>query len=47
MTLSKGTISDKNADFWKKKNAGISEIKWILVLKSVFSQATYVSVFTY
>ena len=36
----------KNEDFLQK-NAGISKIKWVLVLKGIFSKTRFVSVFPY
>ena len=45
--LNKGTIIDnKNAEFLQK-NAGISIIKEVLVVKSIFSETTYLCVLTY
>ena len=46
ITLSKGTISTKNADFLQK-NADISRIKSALVLKIILSETEYVCVLTY
>ena len=46
ITLSKSTIFAKNTDFLQK-NADISKIKWVLVLKIMFSETTYVCLFTY
>ena len=41
IALSKGTIFDKCADFLQK-NAAISKVKGVLVLKDIFSEKTYV-----
>ena len=44
--LSKGTIlAKKNAVFFSKINAGISKIRKVLALKSIFSETTYACVF--
>ena len=42
ITLSKGNIFVKNAKYLQKKNANISKIKVVLVLKGIFSGTTYV-----
>ena len=44
ITLGKGTILAKNADFLqqKKKNADNRIIKEVLLLKDIFSEMTYV-----
>ena len=45
--LNKGTIiGKKNAEFLQK-NAGVSIIKEVLVVKSIFSGTTYLCVLTY
>ena len=44
--LSKGTIFAKRS-FCKKKEANISKIKRVSVLKGIFSEATYISVLMY
>ena len=45
-TLSKGTIFIKNIDFLKK-DAEVSKIKGVLVLKGMFSKTIYLFVLTH
>ena len=46
IVLSEGTILAKNTDFLQR-NADISKINEVLILKDIFYETTYVCVITY
>ena len=47
IALNKGTISAKKCRFFTKKKEKNADVKGVLVLKGLFSEATYVRVLSY